>query len=61
MSTPWEIAKELLKEDIKDRIRRYAYCIINNTNNYKDWLEEDYYRRLRMAIQQEFAGIESES
>ncbi len=54
------ILAKLLKEDIKDRIRRYAYCIINNTNNYKDWLEEDYYRRLRMAIQQEFAGIESD-
>ncbi|WP_245890732.1 MULTISPECIES: DEAD/DEAH box helicase [Nonlabens] len=53
------ILAKLLKEDIKDRIRRYAYCIINNTNNYKDWLEEDYYRRLRMSIQQEFAGIEA--
>ncbi|WP_347202105.1 DEAD/DEAH box helicase, partial [Nonlabens sp.] len=28
------ILAKLLKEDIKDRIRRYAYCIINNTNNY---------------------------
>ncbi|WP_213522520.1 DEAD/DEAH box helicase [Nonlabens sp.] len=55
------ILAKLLKEDIKDRIRRYAYCIINNTNNYKDWLEEDYYRRLRMAIQQEFAGIETDA
>jgi superfamily II DNA or RNA helicase len=54
------ILAKMLKEDIKDRIRRYAYCIINNTNNYKDWLEEDYYRRLRMALQQEFAGIESD-
>ncbi len=53
------ILAKLLKDDIKDRIRRYAYCIINNTNNYKDWLEEDYYRRLRMAIQQEFAGVET--
>ncbi|WP_124980788.1 DEAD/DEAH box helicase [Nonlabens xiamenensis] len=53
------ILAKLLKEDIKDRIRRYAYCIINNTNNYKDWLEEDYYRRLRVAIQQEFAGVET--
>jgi superfamily II DNA or RNA helicase len=52
------ILAKLLKEDIKDRIRRYSYCIINNTNNYKDWLEEDYYRRLRMALQQEFAGVE---
>lgn len=54
------ILAKLLKDDIKDRIRRYSYCIINNTNNYKDWLEEDYYRRLRVAIQQAFAGVETE-
>ncbi len=54
------ILAKLLKDDIKDRIRRYSYCIINNTNNYKDWLEEDYYRRLRVAIQQAFAGVEAD-
>jgi superfamily II DNA or RNA helicase len=54
------ILAKMLKDDIKDRIRRYSYCIINNTNNYKDWLEEDYYRRLRLAIQQEFAGVTSD-
>ncbi len=53
------ILAKLLKDDIKDRIRRYSNCIINNTNNYKDWLEEDYYRRLRVALQQEFAGVET--
>ncbi|WP_431471819.1 DEAD/DEAH box helicase [Nonlabens sp. SCSIO 43208] len=53
------ILARLLKDDIKDRVKRYAYCIINNTNNYKEWLEEDYYRRLRMGIQQAFAGIEA--
>lgn len=53
------ILAKLLKDDIKDRVRRYANCIINNTNNYKDWLEEDYYRRLRVSIQQEFAGVET--
>lgn len=53
------ILAKLLKDDIKDRIRRYSYCIINNTNNYKDWLEEDYCRRLRLAIQQEFAGVDA--
>jgi superfamily II DNA or RNA helicase len=53
------ILAKLLKDDIKDRVRRYANCIINNTNNYKEWLEEDYYRRLRLALQQEFAGLET--
>ncbi len=53
------ILAKMLKDDIADRVRRYSYCIINNTNNYREWLEEDYYRRLRLAIQQEFAGVES--
>lgn len=43
------LAREL-KEDIQDRIRRYSYCIINNTKNYRDWLLEDYNRKLRSRI-----------
>jgi superfamily II DNA or RNA helicase len=53
------ILAKLLKEDIADRVRRYTHCIINNTPNYRKWLEEDYYRRLRLQIQQEFAGVEA--
>ncbi len=47
------LAKEL-KDDIRDRIRRYSYCIINNTKNYRDWLFEDYYRKLRLRINEMF-------
>lgn len=45
------LAKEL-KADISYRVRQYSYCIMNNTDNYKDWLEEDYMRKLRSRISQ---------
>jgi hypothetical protein len=28
---------------------------MNNTKNYKEWLEEDYERKLRLKISQMFA------
>ena len=48
------LAKEL-KEEIAYRVRQYSYCIMNNTKNYKEWLEEDYERKLRSAISRRFA------
>ena len=51
------LAKEL-KDDISYRVRLYSYCIMNNTDNYKEWLEEDYMRKLRSRISQLFALIE---
>lgn len=39
-----------LEDDITDRIRRYAHCISNSTKNYRDWLKEDYKRKLRLEI-----------
>lgn len=49
------LAKEL-KEEISYRVRRYSYCIMNNTKNYKEWLEEEYERKLRLSISQKFAA-----
>ena len=46
------LAKEL-GDDIAYRIRRYSYCISNSTKNYRDWLKEDYMRKLRLKINQE--------
>lgn len=43
-----------LKEDIQDRIAQYSRCIINNTKNYRDWLFEDYNRKLRSKINELF-------
>ncbi|MFS4455447.1 DEAD/DEAH box helicase [Maribacter sp. 2304DJ31-5] len=48
------LAKQL-KEEIAYRVRQYSYCIMNNTKNYKEWLEEDYERKLRSKISQKFA------
>ena len=48
------LAKEL-KEEIAFRVRQYSYCIMNNTKNYKEWLEEDYERKLRSHISRLFA------
>ncbi|MGB5698758.1 DEAD/DEAH box helicase, partial [Muriicola sp.] len=49
------LAKQL-KEEIEYRVRQYSYCIMNNTKNYKEWLEEDYERKLRLRISQKFAA-----
>lgn len=48
------LAKEL-KDDISSRIKQYSYCISKSTKNYRDWLEEDYSRKLRLQINQEYA------
>lgn len=50
------ILAKLLKEEITYRVKQYSYCIMNNTKNYKEWLEEDYERKLRLRISQKFAA-----
>jgi len=50
------LAKEL-KDEITFRVRQYSYCIMNNTKNYKEWLEEDYERKLRSSISKKFAQL----
>ena len=45
---------KLLEDDIKDRIRRYSYCICKSTHSYVQWLEEDYTRKLRVEIGKRF-------
>ncbi len=45
---------KLLDQDIEYRVRRYSYCISKSTKNYRDWLEEDYKRKLRSKINQLF-------
>lgn len=49
------LAKEL-KDEISFRVKQYSYCIMNNTKNYKEWLEEDYERKLRSSISKKFAA-----
>jgi superfamily II DNA or RNA helicase len=50
-----QLAK-MLGEEIAYRIKQYSHCIMNNTQNYRDWLQEDYERRLRLRISQLYAS-----
>lgn len=45
---------KLLREDIESRVRRYSYCISKSTKNYREWLQEDYEKKLRKRINQLF-------
>lgn len=45
---------QLLFDDIGYRIKQYCYCIMNSTQNYKDWLMEEYIRRLRLSFNGKF-------
>ena len=45
---------KLLEEDIAYRIKQYSYCIMNSTQNYKDWLFEEYNRKLRLSFNGKF-------
>lgn len=44
----------LLEDDVADRARRYCYCIANSTRSFREWVEDDYKKRLRTMITQEF-------
>ncbi|WP_400078668.1 DEAD/DEAH box helicase [Winogradskyella sp. R77965] len=50
-------ARELIKDlqdEIAYRIKQYSYCIMNSTQNYKDWLFEEYNRKLRLSFNGKF-------
>ncbi|MBL7473527.1 DEAD/DEAH box helicase [Robertkochia sediminum] len=39
-----------LRDDIDCRINRYSQCIAKSTKNYRDWLADDYFKKLRVNI-----------
>ncbi len=45
---------QLLQDDIGYRIKQYSYCIMNSTQNYKDWLMDEYIRKLRLSFNGKF-------
>jgi len=50
-------ARDLIKDlqdEIAYRIKQYCYCIMNSTQNYKDWLFEEYNRKLRISFNGKF-------
>ncbi len=40
----------ILEDDIADRVRRYCYCITNTTRSYREWLHDDYKKRLKSEV-----------
>lgn len=48
-----QLAK-LLDEDVKSRMKRYAMCLTNVSKNYRDWLVEDYGKKLMLLIGKKF-------
>lgn len=43
-----------LMDDISYRIKQYSYCMMNSTKNYKEWLMEEYIRKLRLSFNGKF-------
>jgi len=44
----------VLNEEIGDRIRRYSYCLVNTTRNYRDWVEDEYKKKLKSRLMREY-------
>ncbi len=40
----------ILEDEIGDRIRRYSYCLVNTTRNYRDWVEDEYKKKLKSKL-----------
>ncbi len=60
-STDFFEASELVKlldEDINYRVKRYSYCICKSTDNYINWLQEDYKRKLSLKLNWKFMYAE---
>jgi hypothetical protein len=51
-------ASELLKmlePDIKSRLKHYSYCISRSTENYLQWMRDEYTRKLQQVLRQHYA------
>ena len=50
---------KLLDDDIEFRINRYSKCISKSTHNFLAWLKDDYKKKLRSFLRQNFDYIKS--
>ena len=50
---------KLLDDDIEFRINRYSKCISKSTHNFLAWLKDDYKKKLRSFLRQNFDHIKS--
>lgn len=46
---------KLLEPDIKSRLKHYSYCISKSTENYLQWLREEYMRKLRHELRSRYS------
>ena len=53
------VLMKLLNEDIDFRIHRYSKCISKSTHNFLEWLKEDYKKKLRSYLRQNFDNIKT--
>lgn len=51
------ILMKLLNDDIDFRIHRYSKCISKSTHNFLTWLKDDYKKKLRAFIRENFDEI----
>ena len=56
----FELAKEL-EGDIAYRIRLYSKCIAKTTENYKNWLKDEYARKLQSALRKAYVTDDQEA
>jgi superfamily II DNA or RNA helicase len=56
----FDLAKEL-EGDITYRIRLYSKCIAKTTENYKNWLKEEYARKLQSALRKAYVTDDQEA
>ena len=50
---------KLLDDDIDFRIHRYSKCISKSTHNFLTWLKDDYKKKLRFFMRQNFDDIKA--
>jgi hypothetical protein len=48
-----------LDEDIKSRLKQYSYCISKSTENYLNWLKDEYVRKLKQILAKTMSEMES--
>lgn len=45
---------KMLEPDIKSRIKHYSYCISRSTDNYVQWVQEEYTRKLQQLLREHY-------
>jgi superfamily II DNA or RNA helicase len=46
---------KMLEPDIKSRVKHYSYCISRSTENYLQWMRDEYTRKLQQLLRQHYA------